>query len=192
MMVKARLNSWICLILVAMLGSTCAKAAPFVFGLLPTSGTIEAAPGDTVGWGYTISNPSSNWLVLTDLSAGSFNFGTPDSSFFDFPILEPGQSNTVSFDLDAFTGLFAFTWDPSAPAGSINAGGFRLDGEFWSGDPFAGGVKLANADPATASYLTEIQPSSVVPEPSTVLLLGFGIIIGLVSHPYVSPLRTND
>ncbi|HYR88897.1 MAG TPA: hypothetical protein VE422_32780, partial [Terriglobia bacterium] len=69
--------------------STTAHADPFTFSLLPAGGTVSGTPGSTVGWGYTVANLSTNWLLTTNLSADLFLNGTPNA-LFDFPILAPG------------------------------------------------------------------------------------------------------
>ncbi len=151
----------------ALFAAPAAHAVSFTFDTLPASGALSGAPGDTLGFGYAIANPSAtDWLVLTSLDAGAFLEGTPDASLFDFPVLAPGASLTVAFSAGT-SGLFAFTWDPAAPLGSANAGVFVLGAEWWSGDPGVGGSFLALATPASAPYQV-----TVVPEPSVALLIG--------------------
>ena len=78
----------------------------YTFSLLPGDGHIAGAPGETVGWGYSIDNQStSQWLVTTGLAPGAFQFGTPNL-LFDFPILAPGSSATSPFNVAGLTGLF--------------------------------------------------------------------------------------
>src|SRR5207249_1049270 len=82
-----------------LIGNSAAHADSFTFDTLPSSGDVAGPAGSTVGWGYTITNSALNdWLVMTGLSAGSFLNGTPDSSFFDFPILAPQTTLSVPFD----------------------------------------------------------------------------------------------
>src|ERR1035438_2868744 len=51
--------------------------------------SIAGPANSTIGWGYSITNPSATqWLVITGLSAGTFVNGSPDSSYFDFPDLD--------------------------------------------------------------------------------------------------------
>jgi len=159
-------------LLAACLPSLAAHAASFGFATLPATGALLGGPGETVGFGYFLENPSAtDWLVLTSLDAGTFVDGTPDASLFDFPVLAPGASATVAFVAGA-RGLFAFTWDPAAPIGSSNAGLFVLGAEWWSGDPGAGGSFLSLATPASAPYVL-----TVVPEPRAALLLAAALAL---------------
>ncbi len=158
---------------VAALAPSAATATSFTFATLPASGVLSGAAGETLGFGYTLTNPSpADWLVLTSLDTGVFLDGTPDSALFDFPVLAPGESRTTPFAIGS-AGLFAFTWDPSAPIGSLNAGLFVIGGEWWSGDPAAGGAFLASATAATATYQVQL-----VPEAGTLVLLSIAGVIG--------------
>ena len=174
-MKEASASKWIMIcaspILFFLLASQTAYADPFSFSTIPASGTVIGGPGSTVGWGYSITNLSAtNWLILTALSAGTFALGTPDATIFDFPILGPGDSLTVTF-VAGLSGLYQFTWDLNAPAGFENIGTFLLSAEFWSGDPFGGGAFVDFATDQSASYIARVSsPSTPVPEASTLLL----------------------
>ena len=116
------------------------RADTYSFSLVPPSGNIAGPPGATVGWGYSLDNEStSDWLVTSDLQAGTFLDGSP-SSLFDFPDLGPGESVIVPFDPVAGTGLYELTWEGSAPIGFTNTGAFELDAQWWTGDPLDGGA----------------------------------------------------
>ena len=52
--------------------------------LIPATGNVEGSPGSTVGWGYTITNNSADWLQPESLNTDVFLNGTPNS-VFDFP-----------------------------------------------------------------------------------------------------------
>ncbi len=161
--------SVVALALTLSLGAGPARALGFTFDTLPADGEIVAAAGETVGFGYQITNTSlDRWLVLAALDAGVFGQGTPDAGLFDFPILAPGTSITVPYD--GSSGLFAFTWSPFAPAGFVNQGLFTLAADWFDADPFSDGTHLEAADDASASYRL-----AVVPEPGTGLLLGIGL-----------------
>jgi hypothetical protein len=148
-----------------------AQADSFTFGTIPASGAISGVPGTTIGWGYTLTNPSSTeWLVLAGLSADLFQFATPNAALFTFPILAPGATLTVSY-VPGSDGLFEITWDTNAQVGFVNAGTFVVSGEWWSGDPFVGGQFLRPATEQSAVY-----SATVVPEPATILLLATGLL----------------
>jgi hypothetical protein len=91
----------------------------------------SGAPAVT-GWGYTLHNQSStNWLVTTNLTAGTFQHATPQL-LFDFPDLAPGANVTVPYNpAPPPTGLYQIVWDQNVPAGYVNAGTFTLSAQWW-------------------------------------------------------------
>lgn len=52
------------MILAAMLAPLAAQAAP-VLTLSPAGGTLQGGRGAVVGWGFTLSNPDPDFLVVT-------------------------------------------------------------------------------------------------------------------------------
>jgi hypothetical protein len=141
---------------------------------LPADGAISGAPGSVIGWGYTITNESDQWLDIYNFDPGSFAFATADPSIFDYPILAPGATQTVAYDASGpfAVGLLQLTWDSIVPDGVSNVGTFLLSGRFWDGDPFDGGNLLDGTSiDRTAGYSATMAP---VPEPGTLLLLGSG------------------
>jgi hypothetical protein len=132
---------------------TIARADSWTFATTPTDGAVTGSPGETVGWGYTITNDSStDWLVLTDLVAGNFQNGTPDAFLFDFPVLAPGSTVTEAFNPISDTGLYSLQWNSDAPIGFTDAGNFIASAEFYSGDPLSGGSFVADASDLSAPY----------------------------------------
>lgn len=153
-----------------------ATADSFTFTLTPLDGAVAGPPGSTVGWGYTITDPSpDNWLASTNFDSGLFQNGTPDASLFAFPILQPLQTLTVTYDPVNGTGLFRFSWDPNAPVGFVNTGLFTLSGEFYDDDPLNGGQFLNFAEDQSATYSATVTSPAPVPEPSTLLLSATGL-----------------
>ncbi|MGA8028718.1 MAG: PEP-CTERM sorting domain-containing protein [Bryobacteraceae bacterium] len=150
------------------------------FSVTPASGHVSGIAGDTVGWGYSITNQStSDWLVTTDLVSDAFLHGTP-SLLFDFPDIGPGETMTEAFNPIAGTGLYELIWDASAPSGFINSGNFVLSSQWWDGNPASGGTFIADAPDAIVSYSASVS-SSAIPEPTSLGLLGLGVSMVLIA-----------
>jgi hypothetical protein len=144
------------------------------FTLIPASGDISGLAGSTVGWGYTITNDTSDWLVTMSLSADAFQDGTTES-FFDFPALAPDSAATVDF-VAGVSGVYQVTWDTTAPIGFVNTGTFILSSDYYNGDPLAGGMYIATAPDLTAAYSATVS-GSLVPEPPIAVLLTSGVLL---------------
>jgi len=185
-----KLKKNVCVILLMVVfsaGAAFADSYEFSLTLLPGTGNVTAPAGTTIGWGYTITNlDSNNWLETTAINSDLFQNGTPDASIFDLPILAPGTTITVPY-VAGISGLFDFTWNADVPVGFINQGTFLLSGDFFAGDPLAGGNFLQSGLDAPAAYSVTVSNStSTVPEPSTVVLL-FG---GLMAVSLIKSRRT--
>jgi hypothetical protein len=167
---------WLATIFVLLLSASTASAGPITFDLLP-DGAIEGEAGSTIGWGYTVTNNSADlWLELTSIDAGAFQFATADAAPFDYAIVAPGGTHTVTYDAAAPQGLYQLTWDASAPIGFTNSGLFVLSGMYWDADPFQEGAAIVSDAPSqSAAYDATV---STVPEPGTLLLMGAGAGIG--------------
>ena len=155
-------------VLLVSAASSRALAAP-ILQTIPLSGAISGVEGETVGWGYAIINDDPvNWLVATGVSADPFVSGIPDGSVFDFPSVAPGTTVALPFNLTAFLGLYAFSFDPGTPAGTSNLGTFVVSAEWWDGDPTAGGSFISAAPDLSAYYSVTL---ASVPEPGALGLL---------------------
>jgi len=142
-------------------------AALVDFALIPAAGALTAAPGSTVGWGYTLANNSRDqWFVPTALNSDLFLYGRP-MSLFDFPVLSPGASVSLGFDPVQMTGLYRVTVAPDAPFSFVEQGTFTIAAEWWSRDPAQGGTLLGLAPETSAPWSVTI--ISDVPEPSYLL-----------------------
>lgn len=149
--------------------------------LLP-SGNLSGPPGSTVGWGYTITNNTANWLETLSLDAGSFTSGTPNL-IFDFPTVGPNSSITENFSAVTTAscssppcGLYEFTWNSNAPVGTVNSGTFTLSSEYFSGDPAnPASTDLGPAPDASANYSISAITVSTVPESASIVFVFTGL-----------------
>ena len=73
-----------------LLAATAGFADTITLALVPASGNVSGPPGSTVGWGYTITNNSSDRIQTQNITAGVFLDGTPNV-IFDFPAVAPGR-----------------------------------------------------------------------------------------------------
>jgi len=143
-----------------------------------------SGPGDLftlTGWGYTLQNQSSSdWLVTTGLSVGTFQYATPQL-LFDFPVLAPGAILDVPYSpVPPEAGLYQILWDQNVPAGFVNRGTFTLSAQWWSGDPSHGGTLISIAPGQSQPYAASL---TATPEPATVGLTGlFLLVFGGVAY----------
>ncbi|WP_182162710.1 hypothetical protein [Rugamonas brunnea] len=165
-------------LLAGVLLAPAARATPFTFtfSATPSGGSITGQPGQLTGWGYDIGNTDTvDWFVPTALSASSFSIGLPDASYFDFPILAPGASASRAFDAATLAGLFGLQVFTFATPGQSDSGVFTLSGEWWDGDPLAGGSLIQAATAVTAPFGVQIPTAPALPVPATALLLATGL-----------------
>jgi hypothetical protein len=161
------------IVLLTILFAATTYADTFTFSTIPAGGSLSAPAGSTVGWGYSVTNNSlTQWLVFTNIDADPFTHGTADSSVFDFPIVAP--QTTVTQVYNGTNGLYKFTWDASAPAGTSNSGQFVLGSEWWNGDPLGSGQKVSTAPDFKTAYSVTVA-SSAVPEGSSLPTLACGV-----------------
>jgi hypothetical protein len=151
--------------------------ASIIFTLLPGAG-ISGVPGSTVGWGYSITNGSTDYLQPTGLATGSFS-GLDPNSIFDFPEIAPGQTVTEQFSTSTLNGPCSFldcglyeVMIPNGTAPETVTGTFTISALFYVD---AAETNPAGAAPAlTANYSLAVLPLAGVPEPGTLALLAAG------------------
>jgi len=159
-----------------------------VLVLTPT-GALSGGPGDTVGWGFQITN-DANYIEITSasfcLSPVSFPACTlPTTGLFtdfisgwDIIVGYPGGTDPATveqpFDPIAVTGIGSFAIDPGAAIGAADIGAIVLTYNVFDEDPNDSGAnKLATDQVLTADASVEVASPS--PEPATFGILGLGL-----------------
>lgn len=107
-------------ILLSLVSGTAAQAA-VTFQLDPASGAISGQAGNTVGWGFSLSN-TENFLVVTSASfepttdLGTFTdfISAPDNFFVVGPGLGASTTWSQTFDASKQTGLGSFAISSTA------------------------------------------------------------------------------
>jgi hypothetical protein len=110
----------------------------FQFNLVPSGGSVTGAAGNSIGWGYTVTNNSRDeWLYLNAASSTIAFQGGTLKPVFDFPVIPPNTTVTVPWSAGS-SGIFEFAIDSGASAGS-QTGLFTVSAEWFIENP-------ANAD----------------------------------------------
>ena len=159
--------------------ATNAEAAPFTFSLTlePADGAVSGEAGDVVGWGFTIENEDEDhWLEVLLDSADSFPLLTPDASIYLAPIVAPLGTFSASFS-PGVSGFYQYTIEAGAAAGVYN-GIFSVTAIWYDDDPVppvSGNVVDFTAATVPYSVTVATPTGPVVPEPTTLLLMGTGL-----------------
>lgn len=147
------------------------------FSTFSPNGAISGSAGETIGWGYSISNNDPNlWLAVTVLSTNVFEMGVTNPYIFDCPVIAPNANISVPYIMGK-QGLYEIRWDAGVPVGFSNFGNFTLSAEFYNGNPYEGGNYALNAIDKYAPYKATVTAGSIAPEPSSACL----VIVGLLA-----------
>ena len=147
-----------------------ASGAP-VLDLIPANGTIGGAPGDVVGWGFTLTN-TTDFLVVTSADfVSSPALGTfTDFIGPNFIVVGPTpESPMVSqlFDALSMTGIGSFAISPSAGPGSTANGQIQLTYDLFSRSPNDPNFNPATDTLSVGNLLSRNASAEVVPEPAS-------------------------
>jgi hypothetical protein len=148
--------------------------ATSTFNLIPVNGFLTGQPGETIGWGFTLTNDTDYLVVtgsvftqLTGVGIGSY---TDIISTEFFPV---GPATTITwsqnFDNSLPTGTGSFTINPAVPFETIT-GRIDLTYDLYS-DPGA------TVFVSSGAFTDELVTIEVVPEPATLGLAGGALLL---------------
>jgi hypothetical protein len=166
------------LIFILALGDSSAKADSWSFATIPANGEISGAPGETIGWGFSIANSTNNFLAVSSIGNGIWSsYVTNINPLILFPIVDPFDNLTVNYSYNSLgsTGLYEITWTNDAPIGwqerpdINNKWVFIISVDFYTDSDLKNYV---GSDSITVPYLATV--TSPVPEPATLVLMCFG------------------
>ena len=147
------------------------------FSALPSGGTSAGQVGDVVGWGYSIENDTSLWLVPMGLSANGILFGSL-TDVFDYGVVAPHSNTAVAFHFAApggpgfSVGLFEYLIPGNTPAGLAQSGFFILQYQFFSDNPDTNSSALLIGPILTfQEQAFSVLATEPVPEPGSVGLV---------------------
>jgi len=177
------LKRWKWMAAVAALTFAPAAWASAVMSLDPVDGVVSGSPGDTVGWGFTVTN-GTNWISIDsvsienetsplggttggftsymDLLGGSQNGVTPPNQTWTLPF-SPGSPGT---------GVGQYVIDPSTPPGASDSGDFVIFYDEFSDDPntcgscFLDTLQLFDSTGNPPAFTIDVAVSTT-PEPAT-------------------------
>jgi len=141
----------------------------------PVGGSISGLPGQTIGWGFTLTSNATDWISVTS-SALTFETNPSLGIYTDFIGLQsgpspsfavaPGASWTEVFD-GISQGIGSYALDPGAIPFSQNTGQLMVFFDIFNGDPTNGGIQTGSDFVSAAFSITVDAPAPSVPEPAT-------------------------
>ena len=156
----------------------------------PASGLLTGLPGQTVGWGFSISSttdyfvptavnfvPASGDGIFTDLLAPRL------TTFVAGPAPGASPSVTEAFNLVAGTGLAKFAVNGGVPLGTLISGTILIDYDLFSVSPndpsFDPGAHYIQSGPVIALDASILvgNANAGVPEPSSSLMILGGLTL---------------
>ncbi len=159
-----------------------ASAAPKLT-LDPANGALAGEPGQTVGWGFTLVNSTSDYLSVTGTSL--LNETNPSlGTYEDFIGTEggifagstfPGLSWKQAFDPVNARGLGEYILPSSAIPGQSDSGIFLVQYDLFSGDPSLCGSCYVASSTLEAPFRVAVP----APEPGSFGLLLIAVAMGL-------------
>jgi len=147
---------------------------------------LSGAPGDRVGWGYSLYNDSAFDLYVLRVYADGTLYGTNGVSaigtFRDDIAYTTSNNGIIVASLQTVTGTFptdglaSFAINAGAPVSGLVSGKIYLDYELYDSNvDFQGSGILTAQYNSQAALASVTVNAAVVPEPSTCALLCIGL-----------------
>jgi hypothetical protein len=168
--------------------------------LIPPSGNLTGYDGQTVGWGFTITNDTSDWLLITGSffcnaggdpnftdcttpGTGPTFFGPQFGTYTDYigtratEVPPTGQTGPTAFSRGSpGFGVGEYKVNSNAPLASMDLGNIFVTYAEYQGSPVDGGTPDPN-DPGNLELSAAASVTVVpVPEPATFLLVGGSLV----------------
>jgi len=154
-----------------------ANADDLSLTLIPASGTVYGAAGQAVGWGFTLTNSGSDWVLLDDsyyVGSELNRYGTySDYIVNQFYVAGPAPENTTissPWNQSAQTGTGEFDLYASDPGGASFSGTLYIDYDVFSVDP-----NNPSFDPDTdfvgSGTFSDPVQVNIIPEPASWILM---------------------
>lgn len=179
MQIRPRRWAIVCLAALALSGGAIADSLTFSFQLLPGP-DISGSPGQTIGWGYSITNNSqADFLQMDQLDPlRGFPVSWHPQLLFDFPLISPGVTFSEPFDPGTGTGFLELNLAPNAAPGEAGTQicncQFAVRGHFYApGDEVTQNNPLGEGA-GSSDYSASV---GVVPEAPSLWLLGSGVLL---------------
>ena len=141
--------------------------------LTPTPTDSQSGPaGSTVGWGYTITNDTSDYYQPEALDISPMADDTP-TIIFDFPTVAPDSSVTEDFDPSTDIGLVEV--ELGGAANSVDTAILTMIGELFADSSLT--TDLGAAPEVTASITATTTGPTGVPEGNPLPSMALAILV---------------
>lgn len=185
------------LTIVGLLTSALSALADPTLTLEPADGVVTGSPGDTVGWGFSITNDDpDNYLVVSFsdfCETGDPVTGPCFQSLGSYEDIIAGNGTVLanstggipteldeSFDSTNFTGLGEYLISDSAAPGAVDQGYIEVVYDLYSDNPYTDPNAVEVQGDTFLTVPAEVMVAggvAAVPEPRFALLLAFGFAI---------------
>ncbi len=185
---KGRIAKFVLLLLTVGCLSGYSSPLPVTLVLDPPGGAIPGTPGQTVGWGFTITNNTTYYLLFDNSyfcepgqdptyttcapTLGTYN----DYIATNSTEVAPMSAITETFGANGTSGFGGYSIYPSAALGAMDSGTLLATYMEYDGDPLTGANPVSGDINLSASASVTVITTPAVPEPASWTLLPAGLI----------------